>query len=45
MAIKTIKQPTIKMTITPGPASPAMRRAWVTFWKRLIAEPKREVGQ
>ena len=40
---KTIKQPIITVRILPGPISPAMRRAWVTFWKRLIASATSEV--
>lgn len=35
----------VVIDIRPGPVSPAMRRAWVTFWNRLIASAKREVGQ
>lgn len=37
---------TIKTDIRPGPVTPHMRRAWVTFWKRLIADAnKREVSK
>lgn len=42
MASKTAKQPKVKLTITPGLVNPHMRRAWITFWKRLIAEAKSE---
>jgi hypothetical protein len=40
MTSKTAGKPTIKLKIESGPVSPAMRRSWVTFWKRLILEVK-----
>lgn len=39
---KTVIQ--VAVDIRPGPVSPTMRRAWVTYWNRLIADAnKREV--
>ena len=44
---KTTEKETIKVKINirPGPTSPAICRAWVTFWKRIIAVTYREVSQ
>ena len=33
----------VRVEIRPGPVSPAMRHAWVTLWKRLISDCKREL--
>ncbi len=42
MANKTTKQPTVKLTITPGPVSPAARANWKRWWAARIAEVKSE---
>ena len=42
---KATSQPklvTVTVNFRAGPVSPAMRRAWVTFWQRIIAEAKRQ---
>lgn len=40
MTSKTTKQPTIKLTITPGPVMPASRVQWRKWWAARIAEAK-----
>jgi hypothetical protein len=40
MTSKAVGKPIVKLKIESGPVSPAMRRAWVTFWKRLILDVK-----
>jgi hypothetical protein len=42
-ATKDIPKVKIKLTITPGQTTPAARRSWDLFWKRLIASVKNEV--
>jgi hypothetical protein len=36
MTAKT--QPTVKLTLRPGPVTPAQKTAWRKFWQKLISE-------
>jgi len=42
MTNKTATKPMIKIKIESGPVTPAQRRSWDLFWKRLLASGKSE---
>lgn len=42
---KTKPEVKIKLTITPGPVTPAQREAARRFWQRLIAKAKSEAAK
>ncbi|MFC1955039.1 hypothetical protein ACFLWZ_00620 [Chloroflexota bacterium] len=40
-----VKPVKVKADIQPRPVSPAMRRAWATWWRLLITSVKSEVSR
>jgi hypothetical protein len=34
-----MKDERIKVEIRPGPGTPAQKRAWDSFWQRLLVKP------
>ena len=42
MTAKATKHPTVKLTLQPGPVTPAQKQKEKLFWQRLIAEVKNQ---
>lgn len=38
MSSNAEKRPKVKLTITPGPVTPYMKRCWGLFWRHLVSE-------